>query len=413
MIIVFASLTLLMLFYSFIHTKYIASPVVISGIIWFSLYLLLFLVVDPKRTNDIYYGCFCLAYFMFISGYRICEIFTSKKEQVIKWKYKIKYNLECQRIILILEYVFSLYLVLKISQTSVIATSIWTRVRRTENLKYLNEGVYAVVIHIAIPVIFFIFWAIYLLDDRKENKKCFVKSIIPLLLSLLFLSRVSWFFVIITVVFTYIYMKRIDNKKLFKIGIVFVILFLIIFIVSTLDKYSNTWVWMSPTEKVKTMFKSYFVNPAIAYVDWLHSEKELLYGKNTFRFIFAVLSKFNKNIEVLPVVQEFVETDGIAGNVYTVLHKYSEDYGIGWALFIQFLFGILYSFLYSKIFKESGMNKVYYVIALSMLLYPLIAQFFDDKYFPTLSLWIKQFILLFLLTRKRLFVIQKIKGIEV
>lgn len=412
MIIIFTSLTLLMLAYSLLHTKYIASPAVISGIIWFLLYLLLFLVVSPERTNDIYYGCFCLAYFMFILGYRICEVFINKKKQVIVWQYKINYNSKCQKIILILEYAFSFYLTLKISRTSIIATSIWTKVRRAENLRYLNEGIYAVA-QTTIPVIFFVFWAIYLMDDRKENKRRFVRSIIPLLPTLLFESRGGWFFVIITVVFTYIYLKRIDNKKLIKVGIIFVVLFLIIFVISTLDKYSNAWLWMSPLEKVKMMLKSYFLSPPIAFVNWLHTEKELLYGKNTFRFVFAVLSRFNKNIEVAPVIQEFVEIDGIPGNVYTVLSWYSADYGIGWALFIQFLFGVFYSFLYNRISKENGINKVYYVVSLSMLVFPLINQFFDDKYFSVLALWLHRFIFLFILTRRKLFVVQKVKGIEI
>ena len=55
--------------------------------------------------------------------------------------------------------------------------------------------------------------------------------------------------------------------------------------------------------------------------------------------------------------------------------------------------------LYVKTFNGKKINLLC-LVGLSMLMYPLVNQFFDDKYFSILAEWLKYFIVLILLTQK-------------
>lgn len=397
MIVLFLVITLGILIGVYMHYKDISHPTVISGIIWSAVYILLLFVEGIDGTSDIVYGDFLLAYIAFTIGN---IVYGKKRVRQVKYiRYRIYFNRILRNLILVFEYLFSIILLICCIKYAVQATSLWTAVRRSSQLKQYNLGIYAF-IQTAIPMVFLVFWGIFLFDKSKENKKNFLISIPPLCPVMLFLSRGGWFFIIITVVFMYIFIERPKQKKILKYGILGFISIMLIFLVSTLDKYSNAWVWMSNQEKLKMMLKSYFLNPAIAYVNWYY-EKTLLYGQNTFRFFISVIKKMGVDVVVATTVSEFVETNGIEGNVYTVLRWYVEDFGLWWAIVIQFILGMIYGRLYRKSVARNSLN-IKSIIWISMLMFPLINQFFDDKYTSIFSIWLQRGLWLYLLTKKGL-----------
>lgn len=395
MILVFLIITLGVILISYIYYRDISHPTIIGGIIWGAVYFLLLIVEGTEKTNDLAYGHFFMAHISFVMGNAVCGRKKINRRKYIE--FEVCFDRKMKNSIFLFEYVFAAFLLYMCIKYAVQASSLWTAVRRSPQLRKYNSGIYAV-IQTAIPVVFMVFWGIFLYDGSKENRRNLLLSIPPLFPVILFLSRGGWFFIIITMVLMYIYIKKPEQKTILKYGMSGFIIFILIFVISTLDKYSNAWTWMDNEDKVRMMLESYFLNPVIAYVNWYH-EKTLLYGYNTFRFFMSVLHKIGFNVTVMNTVVEFVETNGISGNVYTVLRWYAEDFGIWWAIAVQFILGIIYGKLYKN---ETDCNQFHLksIIWLSMLTFPLINQFFDDKYMSIFSMWLQRGIWLHLLTKQ-------------
>lgn len=143
----------------------------------------------------------------------------------------------------------------------------------------------------------------------------------------------------------------------------------------------------------------YFSTSTIAFVEWIKTFNNYFYGINTFRFFVAVLSSIGYDIEVPSVVQEFIWVYGDITNVYTVLHYYAKDFGLVYALIIQLILGMIHGFFYEKSILYRGINP-FFIAVQSLLYFPLINQFFDDKYFSILSTWIQLLFWIWLFTRR-------------
>lgn len=142
------------------------------------------------------------------------------------------------------------------------------------------------------------------------------------------------------------------------------------------------------TEKLHTFFTSYFTGPPLAFVSWLESSPEPAGGKYIFRFFFAMLNALGFNAEVIPTVQEFVMVQGVATNVFTSLYWYTIDFGTLFSCVVEFGLGILYGFFYKRAMNRKK-PSLCDILIFSILIYPIVNQFFDDVLFSRLSIWIQ------------------------
>ncbi|MDO2410755.1 O-antigen polymerase [Enterococcus faecium] len=132
----------------------------------------------------------------------------------------------------------------------------------------------------------------------------------------------------------------------------------------------------------------------------------LLYGENTFRFfiaIFDVIFGVNKSSSL---VQDFINIGNTSINVYTFYQYYLYDFGPIYALIVQFIIGILHGVS----FKNMSMKKPFWIFLYSILIYPLLMQFFQDQYFSIFSTWMQLIIVGFLTLKTDLLFYVKIKN---
>jgi oligosaccharide repeat unit polymerase len=146
------------------------------------------------------------------------------------------------------------------------------------------------------------------------------------------------------------------------------------------------------TMKMYDIFKVYFLGSLPAFDSLIRQDFSPELGLNTFRTLFAILSKFIDDVTVLPSIQEFVLVP-MPTNVYTIYQPYYRDFGLFGVLGIQFIFGIWHGFLY----KKATIGKPYYIFLYALFLYPLSMQFFADQYLSLLSMWIQYMLLSFII----------------
>lgn len=400
MIFIWILLCVFFLWLSYLINKDFASPVFVSGAIWLAVYFLLFFTQDHSELADIYYGSFFMAFFCFFIGFFATS--PQYKNRQEKIQYEIEWNPRFKKFILMIEYATAIFWLF--SSWNYITTrtaSVWLAVRHSATeISYLSRGIMGI-IHNMIPIIFFVSFGMYLCNPTKKNRNDTLISIPPMLMTMLFASRGEWFYILITCVFIAIFIKKPKNSTILYIGATGIVIILVVFVISSFDKFSNAWLEMSKLEKLNFFFTGYFVAPPISFVDWLHSTYELQYGKYTFRFLYAVLSVIYPDIEVVNTVLPFVVTKGVRTNVYTAIQWYAHDFGLWWSFVMEFLLGLFYGKRYLSV-RKSQTPTLFSIILLAMFMYPIANQFFAEQIVSILSLWIQRGFWLFLFTRTRL-----------
>ncbi|NTQ55438.1 oligosaccharide repeat unit polymerase, partial [Enterococcus faecium] len=84
---------------------------------------------------------------------------------------------------------------------------------------------------------------------------------------------------------------------------------------------------------------------------------------------------------------------------------YLYDFGPIYALIVQFIIGTLHGVS----FKNMSMKKPFWIFLYSILIYPLLMQFFQDQYFSIFSTWMQLIIVGFLTLKTDLLFYVKIK----
>lgn len=200
-------------------------------------------------------------------------------------------------------------------------------------------------------------------------------------------SRGSIIMIICGLIFSLMIVKNFSNKKISLMLIGSALLFLSVIIITSFSKFSFGD-QSNRTLFIRNILQTYFGGSMPAFVIDIQQNTELLFGKNTFSFFLRLLNAVGFNFIIPESIQNYVNIDSINTNVYTVLKYYTDDFGIFYALLIMFFLGILYGVFYKKIYTEKRIN-VSDIVIYSFLFFPLINQFFDDKYFSVLSMWIQ------------------------
>lgn len=393
---------ILLLLFEFQMFKDLKTPSFMYVLVWLIVYLSLIPYDDDFILQNSLLPSFFLASLFFTLGfYLICfKIPYISKEF---GGYNLEWNSLGKKIIFFTTYILSIIIFIYFFRVvSISHFSVWQAVKHG----IAEENIFPAWIMVAITpirIILFVSYAVFLYTPNKKNKIALLISIPPVLLTCFFTSRGDWFMIIITLVYLSFYIRQSSNKTIAFTGLFFASLIVIIFIISSFDKYSNVYingtrVEMNYFEKLEWIFSGYFIGPISNFFEWFRDNPEYAYGKYTFRFITALLASLFPDIDVVKTVLEYKSANGVLSNVYTSLNWLARDFGICWAFTVQFFLGVFYGKLY-KYYTIKNAPCLITLIMLCMLMMPIVNQFFDDKIFSVMSIWLQSFFTLYIVIK--------------
>lgn len=385
-----------------IYPKLFAPPVILGAVFVVS-YTLIEVAYGSLENQYCFYGCYVIAAALFAIG------FYSQLQRVPLRNKKLTMEIEFSKqiypvllgaayLIIVLQLIVLMPIILQSSG------NIWHNVRRNYEGNMLFNF-----FNLFVVILFFISFFIWNISPSTINKKrlfMVAPTIFPYVVSM---HRGVWFMILITMLFIWLFVKCPNSISTLRIGSVALVVIGGLICVSSLWKFGDYFT--STKELASTIARTYFSSQFVAFREKMQSSPQLLYGQNTFRFFIAVAHSLGNKLEPIDIVQPFTYVYGYATNVFTGLSYYASDFGMWWAYCIELLLGVVYGQLYKRAFSPKKINS-FAIIFLAMLMYPLINQFFDDKYFSVFSEWLKECIFLWLLTRPQILVI-KPKKIEV
>lgn len=239
---------------------------------------------------------------------------------------------------------------------------------------------------------------IYFNNKSDINKKNFYfQTIITFILVFFGVGRTTLFTMFVPIFFSYIYIKKPNNKKIIATLLKMGISLLLIFIIYAYMKFPYL-IGESSFKFIMGQLQIYTVSPMIAFVNWCSTNSNYAYGIYTFRGILALFSSIGFDINVPSVVSEYVLVGDDLTNVYTSLHYYAKDFGIVYALLIQLIIGVFHGFLYKKAVLSKN-TTIFRISIFTLFYYSLVMQFFVDQYMSLLSQWIQYAVCYYLISK--------------
>lgn len=405
-VVISLALCVFLLFVMRVVVKDIKSPVFVLTSIWSIVYSAVFIYWNTKlNLNDILYSVFLAGLISFISGFAL----TGNKRGIPSVHIgERQVKLHFPQLVIQLVFIFSVMVILlscydayKFIAVNGIKFNVWQTIGEAKSRGEYSTPIYMSYSRVPITVFAIILATIYYLNPTKINKRNYIVfTCIAFFCALLVTNRGAVFFLVISFLFSYLYIKDFDNNKLFKILMRTLIVILLIFISSSFAKF----VYQDQSDTVSFInhhLQAYFANAPVAFVEWYKMNIPLKFGANSFRFFYAILG-----YPVGETTQEFMAIGDTKTNVFTFLHYYTADFGIFYAFFILFLLGFGYGYLYKKVMFSQKFSMVKHVL-LSSLYFPLVYQFFSDTYFSLLSFWIQIVFWLWIFSQKMLLIRDK------
>jgi oligosaccharide repeat unit polymerase len=235
---------------------------------------------------------------------------------------------------------------------------------------------------------------------RKNVIMVMVNLLVTITYAVLATGR-SYFFMILAIYIgiNYLYHQKITRRIYLTLLAFFIPLFLILGIVygkggSSDEKAGDNLILSLSTAGL------YVVSPINALDQQIRNQRESKgTGENTLLFFNKIGQQAGilKKKETPTLVQEYAFVP-YPTNVYTFYSSYLKDYGIVYACFMLFLFGMLHTWIY---FKAITVKTTRFTLYYAILMYPLLMSFFQDQYLNLFSTWIQMifYIELFLTAR--------------
>jgi oligosaccharide repeat unit polymerase len=144
---------------------------------------------------------------------------------------------------------------------------------------------------------------------------------------------------------------------------------------------------------------------AACFVIWYQNGYIYKMGQISFRFIYAVMSAFGINVEVLNTTSggTFIGIGNYTTNAFTVARNYIEDFGVLYMALMLLLFGMIHGYVYKKAKTETGVKRIRYALLNAMLFIPLAYQILTDQYLSTIPGWIQYTIWICIFTSRIFF----------
>ena len=307
------------------------------------------------------------------------------------------------KIFLLIQIVILIIFVLDVINTANVSQkTVFNFIMATRRYQYVEKYHFMVMRTVSFALSYL---AVYEIFSKNLFRTDIIFLIIQIVISLIYMlfmtTRTVWFTFLVPCIILIILTKYKDNKSIFIWGgLTFSIFFILILILSLMRGHKGS------LEDIRV----YLCSGIVQFTNWMKNQGERLNGKYTFRIIFAVLDRLNiYKSDVVWIDQSLLDIPGLDweyrfGNVFTFYHGYAQDFGIWYALFIEFLVGVFHGFLYrmARIKKET-----FWVVVYSVFMYPLIMQFFSDQYASSISLWAQIVFVLIISCYTKVFFVKK------
>lgn len=384
-------LSIILIIFFIISTKYlykdVLSPAFLIGFPWLiSLILLPF--TDFNYNKDSYlFLYFVLGIFVFIIGYTFIIIFSSGVKRGNGFcDVKTKVNIPLVKIIIFIEILVILYeLIYSYNNiASAFQYNFYFTLKSSEsNSNFFIDYFRSFSIAFTLFIIIAHFKSTYY---KSKNLILLTQLILGSISVFLTLGRTS-IFLTVTASFTiYVIYTFMDNNKVIKMILLFGTIGTLVFSIYNVLKYPYLLETNSMFNVIKETLFVYTSSSLVTFQKWADLDVDFTFGENTFRFLRAVLNSIGYNLKTNSLVNNFVNiSNDNASNVYTFYHYYAMDFGMIYALIIQFFIGVFHGYLYVKMTRKSP----FWVYLFALSIYPLLMQFFQDQYFSLTSTWIQ------------------------
>lgn len=386
-------LLIIILIFNIVIYKSFLNPIILQSILWMIYYVVL--SINIESFDIIIEDAFYFIFFQLVGfslGGLIYELIYNKnyvESSIIDLQEKedhdhifIKYNLSLLYPIIVTTLLIATYFLLKESTLTSLLNIQDLRETLVEDdgKKYGTYGL--IQIMISVYIIIFIF----------TGSKFYLKYIILIILFFLYTfllgSRGQFIFFLGALFYILIWQKRISKLKL-ALGIGFVILIIFIVTYSRTDDIEGDF--LINTLLVYTTASI----PALVIEQVNNSE---IFGFNTFRLIYLWLNKFGFAFSIAPILSTWTKTPLIT-NVYSYIKPYYHDFGLLGITIIPAFLGFVYNLLYYNARKRNKSS----LLMLSLFIYPLIMQVFDEQYFRWATNWIYIYIFIKLITKIKIY----------
>lgn len=400
----------IIIMFSWIKLRDILAPPFIISAIWLLMYVNILIRSNVVDISSFYYISFFIGLCFFITGFFLVTGNKNKANCKAKGEKKSKLTFNPILMKLILLIIIFLFIVFSREVISFVIANysynFWQTLSIGRSTDTYNESLIISYARIAIIAFTVVCGTICFSNPSKSNK---LYLIISLIMSAFFVvtagNRGIILTLIISIFFSYMIIKNYSNTRTLYILLIASSIMLIVFISFAFMKF--VYEDQSDTASfIISQLRLYFSTSLIAFVEWIQSFHDYSYGSNTFSFFLSLLNSVGYDVEVPSNVQEFVYVYGDRTNVYTILHYYAHDFGLIYAFIIQFVLGMIHGFLYKKSILFKGISP-FFIALQSLLYFPLINQFFDDKYFSILSTWIQYIFWIWLFTRNGFLITEK------
>lgn len=396
--ILLSSLFIFLIIISIIRFKDVISPPVILSIIW--TIPILFVTISEGISDKAYqFNIYAITVFFvgivfFMIGFSIINRKISKNNNALILKtrleprWPLKIFMVCE-IIIFLIFIVDVYIYVK----SHFQYNFWFTYKWSTQEGYYQELFIMPITRCVSRFLLCLLFINLLIENTRKNKKFFiVQLIITICCNCVGQGRGAIFSFVIPLFIIYIIIKRKSLKQILKVLSIMSVLFIFIFVVYAKLK--------SPYQEQNKEFffkklENYTAGGLIAFCNWAENGNiQYKNGRCTFRLFYAIFNKMGADVEVEPLIEEYVENiNGNIGNVYTFYHWYAKDFGLIYAVCMQLVIGMLHGILYKNTYQKRTHS---WLIMHSLFYYPLIMQFFMDEYSTLLSLWLQYIVMLFI-----------------
>lgn len=115
----------------------------------------------------------------------------------------------------------------------------------------------------------------------------------------------------------------------------------------------------------------YFLNPR---------PKGEYFGEHVLFGVYGFLREFDDSIPEFYAPYDFVSFNGTKGNVYTVIRRYHQDFGLFGLYSLMFFLGFFYGFFYLWVNKKSCFSLLVY----GFIIAPIVEASIEERFFMSI-----------------------------
>ena len=212
-----------------------------------------------------------------------------------------------------------------------------------------------------------------------KNIKIIVLLILNIGLSILTVSRTSFFFLIISLFVIFAFKTKVKTKHfLYVFGAIVALFVGMTFLKDSFDDGVN----------ISDSFSLYLFSGMAAFETVTVAPADYDFGANVFRIFYAVGKSLGLGTEPVTNILDYVSIPEKT-NVYTFMYPFFRDFGYWGIIVFGFLYGILFQFIY----LNARNSKAFFLVFFAYLISVLLFQFLGDTLMTNLSTSLQYFII--------------------